>query len=141
GIARTGQIGTILPRATEDLPALGAGVAFAAEYDFGGRRMLHDAATVGFEVLLDSGERVIVPPGSCLVALDRAPDVSLEPLVERERGPFDPFVHGRVRALVLRPGDRVEVCSPLEALPDPQAGYRDSGLVRAPRGVIRLRPC
>lgn len=146
-IARTGQVGTILPRETEAVPGLGEGVAFAAEYDLRGRRMLHDAASLGFDVLLDTGERVVIPAGTCLIALDEAPGVhadttahlaSLDPV----RLPtFDPFVHARVRAVVLRPGDRVEVCNPLDAIPDPVAGYRDAGQLRAPRGDIRLRPC
>lgn len=140
-IARTGQTGTILPGATAPVPTLGDAVAFAAEYEFGGRRTLHDAATIGFEVLLDTGERVIVPAGSCVVALDTAREVGLPPLVHRDAGSFDPFIHQRVRGVALRPGDRVEVCSPLDPVPDDRAGYRDIGQVRTPRGVIRLRPC
>jgi len=49
--------------------------------------------------------------------------------------------HTRVRGRALEPGDRVEVCSPLQAVPDGRAGYRDIGQRRIPCGVIRLRPC
>jgi hypothetical protein len=139
-IARTGQTGTILPHAIEAM-ALGEGVAFAADYELGGRRMLHDAATIGFEVLLDSGERVVVPAGSCLIDVAGASVIDVRTLDIGSIEPFDPFLHGRARGVLLRPGDRVEVCSPLDAVPDPSAGYRDGGLVRAPRGLIRLRPC
>lgn len=141
-IARTGQLGTIRATTTDRIPGLGEGVAFAAEYDLLGSRMLHDSATVGFEVELDTGERVAVPAGSALIALDGAPAVGIAPLVYSWKdGPFDPFVHTRVRGLVLAPGDRVEVCSPLQAVPDANTGYREVGRRRIPCGVIRLRPC
>ena len=103
--------------------------------------MLHDAASLAFEIELDSGERVIVPAGSARIALDDASPVGIAPLVHQPDGPFDPFVHTRARGLVLGPGDRVEVCSPLQAIPDARAGYRDVGQRRMPCGVIRLRPC
>lgn len=139
-IPRTGQTGTILPRAVEASP-LGTGVAFAADYDLSGGRTLYDAATIGFEVLLDTGERVVVPPGGCRIDVEHAPVIGVRTLDTPIAEPLDPFIHGRARGLVLRPGDRVEVCCPLDPLPDPTAGYRDGGIVRAPRGLIQLRPC
>ncbi|HTE55491.1 MAG TPA: hypothetical protein VK698_31770 [Kofleriaceae bacterium] len=158
----TGRVGTIaagVDRVASD-PVTGRGaVAFALELTHvsGWRRrrsaMLRDAATVGFEVLLDGGERVRIPAGPCLVDLDGA-STSRAPLARvaaylaaldparATADDLDPFPFHQARHLILRPGQRVEVRGRLLAVPDPRAapaGYREPArALLVPDGVPRL---
>jgi hypothetical protein len=117
------------------------------------RRMLRDAVTVGFEVALDDGGRVRIPPGSLLLDLDAAR--TIRPPVQRmadylaEIDPgraasddLDTVPHHEVRHLILRAGQRVEVRGRLHATADPRAvpsGYRDAAAtLLVPDGAPRL---
>lgn len=115
---------------------------------------LRDGASLGFDVVLDSGQRVRIRPGSLVVDLagTRAirPDrlllahylAGLDPARDPDRD-LDPFPATRVRALAIRPGDRVEVLGALEPRVNasaPPAGYREPApTLLVPVGVARLR--
>jgi hypothetical protein len=151
----TGCFGVVVASAPALLSPLGGGacVAFAAELTHGRKRavLLRDAATVGFAVQLDSGERVVVPAGSCVLDLRRAERQSeifavryLAELDPRRAtaDDLDPFAHDRVDVVTVRSGDRVEVLSPLKARADAaeMRGYRESAArILVPHGPARLR--
>ncbi|HTJ46739.1 MAG TPA: hypothetical protein VL463_31750 [Kofleriaceae bacterium] len=154
--APTGLVGVIAPAACARDPIDGvACVAFGVELRQGTRTVtLRDGATVGFDVVLDSGERVRVPPGACAIDLRgvraTAPDRrrldallgALDPL-RATSNDLDPCPHDRVFARTIRPGDRVEVLGPVVAMPDPTAqvgSYRESPrTLLVPDGAPRLR--
>ena len=135
----TGVIGTVIT----NQPAAAQVVELSHRHG----TMLYDAATVGFEIVLPSGERVRVPSGTC--TLDGSSEANRWDVARYlgERFPLphtesDPFPFEEFRMCTLRPGDRVEILSPLV----PQAesvhtgGYRDAfGTVLTPVGIPRLR--
>jgi hypothetical protein len=153
-----GRAGTIVATSGEAPdPVTGRGaVAFAVELVHGRwrrRTMLRDATTVGFDVALDSGERVRIPPGICVLDLGAgrvagAPILRLDSHLERldpDRKNVDdaePFPYHRIRHLALRRGDRIEVRGPLVSVPDPRAApttYRDPApALLVPDGIPRL---
>ena len=161
----TGRTGTVVAHAgLAPDPITGTPcVGFAALLEHRSRwwrrpaTMLRDGATVGFDVVLDDGERVHIPPGALLVDLAAARAVrvdrlqlalylgELDPARDRE-DELDPFPCHRTRAVQIRPGDRVEVLAAVEARPAGGAaagrgGYRDqASAVLVPAGVPRLRP-
>jgi hypothetical protein len=115
---------------------------------------LCDGASLGFDVLLDDGGRVRIPPGALLVDVTNArrvrPDRLLLAHYLAELDPqrdaasdLDPFPANRARTVAIQPGDRVEVLGPLEPRADPtapSAGYREpasSTLIAT--GLPRLR--
>ena len=113
--------------------------------------MLRDGATIGFELVLDGGQRVRVPAGPCLVDLSRAPGADREwasaHLARLDPAgvaadDLDPFLFHEARHLALRPGDRVEIRNRLIPTIDPRApadGYRAAAAtVLVPDGVPRL---
>jgi hypothetical protein len=151
----TGCVGVVVANAGALLAPLGGGacVAFAAELTHGRKRavLLRDAATVGFTVQLDTGERVTVPAGPCVLDLSNSQQQSesyavrylgdLDPL-RAGNDDLDPFAHDRVAAVTVRAGDRVELLSPLEARADAaeMRGYRDAAArVLVPQAPVRLR--
>lgn len=89
---RATACGTIRASAGEPDPLTGAPcVAFGAELHYRGRVMLRDGATVGFDVELDTGERVVIAPGLC--TLDTSAGVRASPSehylkgLDPQRGP------------------------------------------------------
>jgi hypothetical protein len=150
--AGTGRYGTIVAGTAAKPPIEGRRcVAYALTLQHRGATMLYDGAIAGFEIALDSGERLRVPAGPCAIDLADAPRAGgvhgylarLDPTRRRDE-PFDPFVHDDARARVLTFGDRVEVLGPLLAVADGAgargAAYRDaSAQVLEPAGVPALR--
>jgi hypothetical protein len=156
----TGQVGVIAaarhPLATDPVTGRGA-LAFALELGHrsgwrrGRRVMLRDAATTGFELVLDGGQRVRVPAGPCVIDLSRAPGADrawaaahlarLDP-AGAAADDLDPFLFHEVRHLALRPGDRVEIRNRLIPTIDPRAPADDyrapAATVLVPEGVPRL---
>jgi hypothetical protein len=146
----TGRVGTIISRDVAK-PPLGerACVAYSTQLGLRNTVMLRDAATLGFEVLLDSGEHVRVPAGECVIDMARAPHVAavddylraIDPL----RAPgedFDPFPHDRAQSRILVPGDRVEVLGRLVPIADGGGGggYRElAHTVLVPDELPRVR--
>jgi len=157
----TGRVGTVvgrgrLPRA----PLSGRrAVAFGVEgtCSTGWRKrevMLRDAATVGFEVMLDSGERVHIPAGAIALEMGGGrvirPDAAVvasyvggvdphrDQFLDDEPLPLEHFVEA-----VVMPGDRVEVLGSLAVRPDPRGvvtGYREPApAMFSPSGIPRLR--
>lgn len=113
---------------------------------FGGGAMLRDAEAAGFEIDLDDGRVVRVPPGRIrLFGKTTREDVDEKRLgahlSEIESDTRKLFPHDFARTIVLAEGDRVEVLGPLETSADPVAGggYRASAGVFAPAGVPMLR--
>lgn len=158
----TGRTGTVVARAAlrPDPLSFTPCVGFAAALEHRSRwwrapsTMLRDGATLGFEVALDTGERVRVPPGPLVLDLTAARPARLERLSlalylggidpARDRvDDFDPFPCHRMRAVQLEPGDRVELLDVLEARPasGPATGsYREPpATFLTPSGVPRLR--
>lgn len=158
----TGRTGVVLAQAglAAD-PLTGSpcvGFAASLEHRSGWLRrpavMLRDGATLGFDVLLDSGERVRVPAGALRIdrAGARATRVDrmrlalylgeLDPARDRSDD-LDPFLSNLMRAVQLRPGDRVELLGALRAQPLAGAaagGYRDPAAgVLTPVGLPHLR--
>jgi len=123
-------------------------VAFGVELVCSRGVMLRDGATVGFAIELDSGERVEVPPGACVIDVSQAKRLRRPALAEYEadldphKGALPLFPATVARHAVLEPGDRVEVHGELEVTADGRAnvGYRDAALVLAPAGIACLRP-
>lgn len=113
--------------------------------------MLRDGATLGFEVELDSGERVRIPAGACIidvpdrdVGTDRLDRYRLELDPQRIRmDDLEPFPCDRIAHVTLRAGQRIEVVSELQPVGPGDGGtYRRAPRsVLAPRGIARLRPC
>lgn len=152
----TGRIGRIVATAGERGDPLGARpcVAYALQLDHHrgplgglfarGRPMLRDAVSAGFDVELDSGERVRISPGPCVIDLRAAAPVHVEDgrladylaSIDPERSStedLDPFPHHRIRQLLLRPGQRVEVHGRLVPVADPRAA---PSAYRAPAAAI-----
>lgn len=135
----------------------GRAVAYAFELHekraFGGGAMLRDAATAGFEIELADGRVVRVPAGRLRILGKRGKEEAVErerlDAFLREAAPGDTgedrrlFPYEHVRALVLSPGDRVELLGDLEPSADPAAAhaYRASAGVLIPIGVpvVRVR--
>lgn len=153
----TGRIGAVVARTTEPAAIGGAPcAAFGLEArdrarGHGDRVVLRDGATVGFEVVLDDGAVVVVPPGPIVVGADAALTaddptfaVYLDLVDPRRRidDELDPFTANHVRVALVRDGDRVEVRGPLRALPggdDAGPAYRGATTSRlAPVGVPRV---
>ncbi|HEU5059599.1 MAG TPA: hypothetical protein VFU21_23870 [Kofleriaceae bacterium] len=160
----TGRTGVVLAtRGLASDPLGGSscvGFAAALEHRSSWRRrpatLLRDGATIGFDVLLDTGERVAVPPGPLLIDLARAPARRIDPgrlaLYLGEIDParesaddLDPFLCNLSRGAQLRPGDRVEVLGGLRAALSVTnaagaGSYRDPApTVLVPTGVPLLR--
>jgi hypothetical protein len=145
----TGRIGTIISRDVATAPLGTRCVAFSTQLMQRSTVMLRDAATIGFEVLLDTGEHVRVPAGVCAIDMTRAPRIEaidgylrlIDPL--RVNGEdFDPFPHDRAVGRILVPGDRVEVLGRLIPTADGAAGggYRElAHTVLIPDELPRLR--
>jgi hypothetical protein len=125
-------------------------VAYGAELRDRGGVMLRDAATVGFDLELVTGETVRVPPGAIVIDMQRAPEVGAE--LDEYRGRIDPvrdevldleaFPGDEIRLRLIKPGDTVEFLGEVEPQPVGEAGYRDAAKsVLVPRGLVRLRPC
>jgi hypothetical protein len=128
---------------------------------FGGAAMLRDARTAGFDVKLDDGRVVRVPAGRLHVGGRRARhDVDearmgafLAALGEgrgageasgsEENDDRELFPHDHARAVVVRPGDRVDVFGEVRPVADAagSVGYRGNAMVLAPVGtpVVRVR--
>jgi hypothetical protein len=168
---RTEQVGVIAEGASADDPISRTRcVAYATILDRYGKIMLRDATTIGFDVTLESGETVRVPPGPCVIevpadATTTPEDLdayrrALDPLRDgRELVPapqlksvrkarllvnadLEPFPADRVGLVTLAVGQRVEIASELEPMAATgETGYREARHVLVPRGVVRLRPC
>ncbi len=147
----TGQIGTVLaaPALALDPLTCEPCVAFGLVLADRGKPMLRDGATIGFDVMLDSGERVRVPPGTCQIDMTaaRREDGDVERYLETVdpqrihcRLP-DPFPHTRAWLVAIHPGDRVEVLSRLAPAADASAAgsYRESASLLVPEGIVQLR--
>ncbi len=157
-----GRAGTVMARS--DLardPLTGSacvGFGGALEHRSGWWRrpatMLRDGATIGFDILLDSGERVRVPPGPLIVELGSARPARVDRMLlalylgeidpQRDRvDDLDPFLCNRMRAAQIVPGDRVELLGAVELRPlagAAPAGYREPApSYLAPVGVAELR--
>jgi hypothetical protein len=146
---RGGPQGVIRATTTEPDPISGEqAVAFGVELRSARGVMLRDGATLGFELDLDSGERIAIPAGACVIDLakatrTKAPELyisRLDPL-RADGDDLDPFPASDAKLVVLRPGDRVELHSPLTGELDPtkESGYRDAATRLAITGVPRLR--
>jgi hypothetical protein len=157
---QTGRVGRIEAKAGERLDPIGGRrcVGFAVELRHRpglfarGRAMLRDAVSGGFDVVLDSGERVRIPPGPLLldartVGVDAHPRRLADYLaaLDPARGStddLDPFPHSVVGQALLTAGQLVEVRGRLIPTADPAAApstYRDpAGALLVPDGVPRL---
>lgn len=153
----SGRVGTIAEGPTIASP-LGRtqGVAYGIVLErrrwFRGQVMLRDAASAGFEVVLDDGERLRVPAGTIVLDMSSAPWVEPEP--GRHLGyvgridplrcdlDHDPLRFTDARERVLVPGVRVEIRGPVQPVPDAEAparGYREApGTILHPVGVPRI---
>lgn len=148
-LARTGVCGTIRAnRVAPDPITSKSCVAFAAELRCGRGVMLRDGATLGFEIVLDSGQRVSIPAGPCAIDVStgvrtRVPAAYLAQLdpLRRRTDDFDPFPSDGARVIVLEPGGRVEIRGPLVEQVDPKAesGFRETRTILVPDGLPRLR--
>ncbi len=146
--------GVVLPGPPIELPwTAGAASAYAFELHaksvLGGLAMLRDAVTAGFDVQLDDGRVVRVPAGRIAVRGKLQKEPVTEERLERYLREVDPsratesrdlFPHDFARALVVRPGDRVDVLGELEPLADASgsSGYRANAGVLAPVGVPKI---
>lgn len=156
----TGCIGTIVavgPLAAapiDEQPCVAFGVRLIYErrpQRWGPQTMLLDGATLGFEVVLDSGARARIAAGRCTVEMDaaRSPPPSqlagyLRTIDARrdDADDLDPFPCNRVELVTLAPGDRVEIVSPVRSIADgalAPVGYRDAAAIVVPDGPVRLR--
>ncbi|MCE9578730.1 MAG: hypothetical protein K8W52_36735 [Deltaproteobacteria bacterium] len=151
-----GRLGTVVARsAVAADPFTGRrAVAYGIEMRWRSDPMLRDAAALGFDIALDSGERVRIPPGACVLDPRGASRIEADaPAVLAYLEALDP--HGaaggeyaavpahRVAVVTLAAGDRVEVLGELTPIPDPEApstAYRDAPpTVLVPAGVPQLR--
>lgn len=149
-VAARGVVRTGTPLATPW--RAGSALAYAMElYEarvFGGGAMLRDAESGGFEITLDDGRALRIPPGRVhVVGRLEAVDVDRARIAERLEG-LDPhaapgsralFPFDHARALAIGPGDRVEVLGEVQASRDDGGGYRSSAAVVVPVGVPVLR--
>lgn len=113
---------------------------------FGGGAMLRDAEAGGFDVELDDGRIVRVPPGRVRIfgataIEDVEPKLSAVLSEIEETDGRKLFSHDHARAIVINEGDVVEVLGVLEPSADTAAGggYRASAGILAPVGVPVLR--
>jgi hypothetical protein len=130
--------------------AFGYAMELREERVFGGGAMLRDAVTAGFEVLLDDGRVVSIPPSRIRIVgrlakesadktwLDRWLDGVASGLTEPAR-PLCPYDY--VRAKTIKPGDRVAILSELTITADGAAAsaYRANAGVLVPVGIPILR--
>jgi hypothetical protein len=150
---RSNGAGVVSGNARVELPWKdGEAVAYALELHtkaaFGGGALLRDAMTVGFDVTLDDGRIVRVPPGRVTMVgklenasvdrerVDRFLDDIDEKHAERTLFPYD-----YAKVVAIAPGDRVEILGELETTADGAQGhgYRASAGLLAPVGVPVLR--
>ena len=155
---RSGR-GRVKARGTVDLPwKSGSAVAYAFELHrknvFGGGAMLRDAATGGFDVETADGRVVRIPAGRLRVVGKLARDQVDEARVGAFLGGVDPaaasgedepvFPYDEARAVVVAPGDEVEILGELGTSVDTTAShaYRASAGILVPVGlpVIRVLP-
>ncbi len=114
--------------------------------------MLREARTCGFDVTLDDGRVVRVPPGRLHLEGDRerfarADRPSAETWLAQvdtqsfEGEPLGPIPFDESAEARLEPGDIVEIAPELDAVADPTraTGYRDAALALVPVGVPRVR--
>lgn len=145
-LLRTGQFGTVALTNVDKIFDRRA-VAFGTQLSCNDNVMLRDGATIGFDVVLDDGQRVHVPAGLCAIDMtdgrplpginDYLADV--DPRRAFEPG-IDPFHHDDARVVTIAPGDRVELLNELEPCGAGDSGYRDAVATRfVPRGFVRLR--
>jgi hypothetical protein len=158
----TGCIGTIeshgplLAAPVDERPCVAYGLA-VMHHDGPARRapqtMLRDGATLGFEVVLASGERARIPAGPCTLDLTGArrsrPSSRLADYLRAidpqhgQANDLEPFPCDHVDVATLAPGDRVEILSPITSIADPSvapASYREAAGIMVPVGPVRLRP-
>jgi hypothetical protein len=150
---RANGAGTIAGGARVALPwKSGECLAYAFELHtktaFGGGALLRDAMTAGFDVTLDDGRVVRIPPGRVTIVGKRE-DVAVDrECVDRFLGDIDPkhaertlFPYDFARAVAIGPGDRVDVLGELERTADGTQGhgYRASAGLLMPVGVPVLR--
>lgn len=152
---RTNGTGVVSGESRVALPwTSGEALAYAFELHtktaFGGGALLRDAVTAGFDVTLDDGNVVRVPPGRVTVVGKLPPaDIERRQLArfvddidarhEVEERPLFPYDFAR--AVAIGPGDRVEVLGELERTADGAQGhgYRASAGLLTPIGVPVLR--
>jgi hypothetical protein len=116
---------------------------------FGGGAMLRDAEAAGFDIELDDGRIVRVPPGRVRFLGPTSRDDVNTTILESFVSGLDPthdtdrklFPYDHAKTIVLHEGDRVEVLGGLEPSADTAAGggYRASAGILAPVGVPVLR--
>jgi hypothetical protein len=146
----TGRYGRVIAGQTGKAP-LAATPCVAYGLELRARRMvmLRDAMTLGFEIELDTHERVRIPAGPCVIDLTRAPQPRgagtylqiLDPL-RSETDDLDPFPFEQAFERAIRFGDEVEILGRLLPIPDGvrEVGYRDTpNAILVPDGVPRLR--
>ncbi|MEA2748829.1 MAG: hypothetical protein QOI41_2972 [Myxococcales bacterium] len=150
---RANGAGTVAGNARLALPwKSGDCLAYALELHtktaFGGGALLRDAMTAGFDVTLDDGRVVRIPPGRVTIVGKLA-----EAAVDRERidrflGDIDPmhvertlFPYDYAKAVAIGPGDRIDVLGELERTADTTQGhgYRANAGLLTPVGVPVLR--
>lgn len=150
---RSNGAGTVSGGARLALPWKdGASAAYALELHtktaFGGGALLRDAMAAGFDVTLDDGRRLRVPPGRITVVgklptadIDREHVESFLGELDGGGEPRTLFPYDHARALVLNEGDRIDVLGELETSADGSQGhgYRASAGLLVPVGVPVLR--
>jgi hypothetical protein len=145
-LLRTGQLGTVSLTNVDEMFGRPA-VAFGTQLSCNGNVMLRDGATIGFDVVLDTGQRVRIPPGLCAVDMTEARVLGnvdeylaeVDPRRAFEPG-VDPFHHDDARVVTIGPGDRVELLCGLDPCAADATGYRDAvATTFIPRGFVRLR--
>ncbi len=150
---RANGAGTALGDARVAIPwKSGECLAYALELHtksaFGGGALLRDAMTAGFDVTLDDGRVVRIPPGRVTV-VGKLEDASVDrESVDRFLGNIDPmhaertlFPYDYAKAVAFGPGDRIDVLGELERTADTTQGhgYRASAGLLTPVGVPVLR--
>jgi hypothetical protein len=150
---RSNGAGVVSGAARVELPwREGEALAYALELHtksaFGGGALLRDAVTAGFDLMLDDGRAVRVPPGRVTVVGKLESERVERDRMDRFLGDIDPkhvertlFPYDYARAVAIEPGDRVEVLGELERTADATQGhgYRASAGLLTPVGVPVLR--
>lgn len=143
----SGRPGTVVATATAKAPLTREScVAFAYELRHKkmwrrGRTTLRDAASIGFDVQLDSGERVRIPAGAIALGTRSAETARVDPVAalsylasidpQRDHDPpgeHDTIPYSEIRQVLLKDGARVLVRGRLEPRLDVagvSGGYRD----------------
>jgi hypothetical protein len=158
---RTGYVGKVVGKASIPDPITGEdcvayGVKLRTNRHLTGDIMLRDAATVGFDIELDSGEVVRVPAGRVVMDLHGADKLSdskaNRELVDAYLSEIDLY-HGSIDTALpwdkahlrlIRAGDRVSLRGDVERAVDTETsdvehGYRDAAAsILVPRGVPQL---